>query len=68
MKFLRLLQVITLFLKHFKQGIDLEFDRYKIVVQVDIGEFKGQGIKIASRALWDTNTDTYASSSFKNVL
>ncbi|KAL2911985.1 hypothetical protein HK105_208532 [Polyrhizophydium stewartii] len=45
----------------------LEFDRYKLVVEVDIGEFKGQGIKIASRAVWDTTTDSYASASFKNA-
>nr|KAJ3420449.1 Tctex1 domain-containing protein 3 [Polyrhizophydium stewartii] len=46
----------------------LEFDRYKLVVEVDIGEFKGQGIKIASRAVWDTTTDSYASASFKNLV
>ncbi|KAI8895952.1 Tctex-1 family-domain-containing protein, partial [Globomyces pollinis-pini] len=44
----------------------LEYDRYKIVVQVDIGEFKGQGIKVASRCVWDTTTDTWASGSFRN--
>lgn len=45
----------------------LECDRYKLLVDVHIGEFKGQGIKVASRAVWDTTTDTYASASFKNV-
>ncbi|KAJ3362998.1 hypothetical protein HDU91_003172 [Kappamyces sp. JEL0680] len=44
----------------------LGYDRYKIVVQVDLGEFKGQGIKVASRSVWDTTTDTWASGSFKN--
>jgi hypothetical protein len=34
---------------------------------VHVGEFKGQGIKVASRAVIDTTTDTYASASFKNV-
>ncbi|KAJ3215537.1 Tctex1 domain-containing protein 3 [Clydaea vesicula] len=43
-----------------------EFDRYKYVVDVNIGEFKGQGIKVASRCVWDTTTDSYASSSFRN--
>ncbi len=47
--------------------LELGYDRYKIVVQVDIGEFKGQGIKLASRCVWDTTTDTWASGSFKNV-
>ncbi|KAJ3413594.1 Tctex1 domain-containing protein 3 [Chytridiales sp. JEL 0842] len=45
----------------------LEFDRYKIVVDVSIGEFKGQGIRSASRALWDTSTDSYASTSYRNA-
>ncbi|KAI8619960.1 Tctex-1 family-domain-containing protein [Chytriomyces sp. MP71] len=45
----------------------LEYDRYKIVVDVTIGEFKGQGIRVASRCLWDTTTDTYTSASFKNA-
>ncbi|KAJ3247515.1 Tctex1 domain-containing protein 3 [Chytriomyces hyalinus] len=45
----------------------LEYDRYKIVVDVSIGEFKGQGIRVASRCLWDTTTDTYTSASFKNA-
>ncbi|KAJ3334345.1 Transcription factor iws1 [Blyttiomyces sp. JEL0837] len=44
-----------------------DFDRYKLVVDVTIGEFKGQGIKVASRALWDTTTDSYASASFRNA-
>ncbi|KAJ3159526.1 Tctex1 domain-containing protein 2 [Geranomyces michiganensis] len=45
----------------------LEYDRYKYVVDVTIGEFKGQGIRVASRAIWDTTTDSYASASFKNA-
>lgn len=46
---------------------ELDLDRYKIAVDVTIGEFKGQGIRVASRALWDTSTDSYASASYKNV-
>ncbi|KAI8921151.1 Tctex-1 family-domain-containing protein [Powellomyces hirtus] len=45
----------------------LEYDRYKYVVDVTIGEFKGQGIRVASRAIWDTTTDSHASASFKNA-
>ncbi|KAI9334720.1 Tctex-1 family-domain-containing protein [Obelidium mucronatum] len=45
----------------------LDYDRYKIVVDVTIGEFKGQGIRVASRSLWDTSTDTYTSASFRNA-
>jgi hypothetical protein len=41
--------------------------RYKIVVQVTTGELRDQGVRVASRSLWDTATDNYASSSFQNV-
>ncbi|KAI9190756.1 Tctex-1 family-domain-containing protein [Polychytrium aggregatum] len=46
---------------------ELEFERYKFVVDVTIGEFKGQGIRVASRAVWDATTDSYASASFRNA-
>ncbi len=45
----------------------LGFERYKFVVETTIGEFTGQGVRVASRAVWDTTTDSYASASFKNV-
>jgi len=44
----------------------LNIPRYKIVLQSVIGEVKGQGAYIASRCLWDTETDNYAAFSFKN--
>jgi hypothetical protein len=40
--------------------------RYKIMVQVTIGQMKDQGVKITSRCLWDTAMDNYATISFKN--
>lgn len=40
--------------------------RYKIVVQVTIGQMKDQGVRVASRCLWDTATDNYASVHLKN--
>lgn len=40
--------------------------RYKILVQVTIGQRKDQGVCVASRCLWDTNTDNYASVSYHN--
>ncbi|CAM9245675.1 unnamed protein product [Discosporangium mesarthrocarpum] len=43
----------------------LNIPRYKIVVQVTIGEMKNQGVRVASRCLWDTATDNYASVDFK---
>nr|XP_057929165.1 dynein light chain Tctex-type protein 2B isoform X1 [Doryrhamphus excisus]XP_057929166.1 dynein light chain Tctex-type protein 2B isoform X2 [Doryrhamphus excisus] len=44
----------------------LGFDRYKLVVQVTIGEQRGQGVKMSSRCLWDADTDNYAEDVFMN--
>ena len=44
----------------------LNFPRYKIIVQVSVGENKRQGVLVTSRCLWNTSTDNYASVSFKN--
>eukprot|EP00904_Undaria_pinnatifida_P013628 jgi/Undpi1/9396/HiC_scaffold_27.g11853.m1 len=50
-----------------REGVKtLNVPRYKIVVQVTIGEMKDQGVRVASRCLWDTATDNYASVNFKN--
>lgn len=46
---------------------DLKFDRYKFVVQVYLGQQKSQGVRVASRCLWDHDTDDYCSVSFSNV-
>ena len=42
------------------------FIRFKGVVQTVIGQMKDQGIRVASRCLWDTSTDNYASCEYKN--
>ncbi|KAL7544395.1 hypothetical protein ACHAWF_007777 [Thalassiosira exigua] len=44
----------------------LDVPRYKIVVQVAIGQMKDQGVKITSRCLWDTANDNYATVNFQN--
>lgn len=44
----------------------LSIPRYKFVVQVTLGEVRDQGVRVASRCLWDTDTDNYASYSFKS--
>ncbi|KAL7427439.1 hypothetical protein ACHAXH_002092 [Discostella pseudostelligera] len=44
----------------------LNIPRYKIVVQVTIGQMKDQGVTITSRCLWDTATDNYATARFQN--
>ena len=45
---------------------ELNIPRYKIVVQVTLGENKGQGVRVASRCLWDHKTDNYATLTYKN--
>lgn len=42
------------------------YDRYKIVVQVVIGEQRGEGVKVASRCFWDCDTDNYTQDVFMN--
>ncbi len=46
---------------------DLKYPRYKFVVQVVLGQNKRQGVRVASRCLWDVDNDSHASFSFKNV-
>ncbi|XP_030071956.1 dynein light chain Tctex-type protein 2B [Microcaecilia unicolor] len=45
---------------------EIGFDRYKIVVQVVIGEQRGEGVKMAARCFWDADTDNYAQEVFMN--
>uniref|UniRef100_A0A3B3ZLX4 Uncharacterized protein n=2 Tax=Periophthalmus magnuspinnatus TaxID=409849 RepID=A0A3B3ZLX4_9GOBI len=40
------------------------FDRYKLTVQVVIGEQRGQGVKMSTRCFWDADTDSYAEDVF----
>uniref|UniRef100_A0A8B9BTD6 Dynein light chain Tctex-type 2B n=1 Tax=Anser brachyrhynchus TaxID=132585 RepID=A0A8B9BTD6_9AVES len=42
------------------------FDRYKMVVQVVIGEQRGEGVNMAARCFWDADTDSYAHDVFVN--
>lgn len=44
----------------------LNFPRYKIVSMVTIGQLQDEGIRMASRCLWNPSFDSYASCSFKN--
>ena len=46
---------------------DLNIPSYKIVVQTVIGEIGGQGIRIASKSLWDDKNDNWASYTYSNV-
>ncbi|CAD8065281.1 unnamed protein product [Paramecium primaurelia] len=44
----------------------IKMPRFKIAVQVVIGEVKGQGCKVTSKNLWDPTWDNYASYAFQN--
>ena len=44
----------------------LEYDRYKFVVQVVLGERREQGVRSGTRCFWDSNTDNQASENFVN--
>lgn len=41
--------------------------RYKLMVQVLLGERHGAGIKSGARCIWDADTDTLAYDQFLNV-
>eukprot|EP01013_Petalomonas_cantuscygni_P019815 TRINITY_DN3782_c0_g2_i1.p2 TRINITY_DN3782_c0_g2~~TRINITY_DN3782_c0_g2_i1.p2 ORF type:complete len:137 (-),score=15.29 TRINITY_DN3782_c0_g2_i1:152-562(-) len=44
----------------------LGYDRYKLVSQVVMAEACGQGLRVASRCLWDPDVDNFASASYLN--
>jgi len=43
---------------------DMNLERYKFVVQVVIGEQRGEGVRMACRCFWDSDSDNYASEKF----
>ena len=48
-------------------GLSSWIPRYKVVVQVTMGERKDQDVRVASRCLWNTETDNYASAAMENT-
>lgn len=40
--------------------------RYKYIVHVVIGEQKGEGVRLACRCFWDSNTDALAKETYEN--
>ena len=42
-------------------------NRYKFVVQVVIGEQRGEGVQMGTRGFWDSKTDDYACELYINV-
>lgn len=41
--------------------------RYKYIVQVVIGEQRGEGVRMGSRCFWDSETDNIANETYVNV-
>jgi hypothetical protein len=44
----------------------MKIPRFKLGIQVIFGENKGQGMRIASKCLWDVNFDNWASFTYIN--
>ena len=44
----------------------LNLPRYKFMVQVVIGELRGQGVQMGSRCFWDSTSDSQVSETFVN--
>ncbi|KAJ8313106.1 hypothetical protein KUTeg_010479 [Tegillarca granosa] len=44
----------------------LDFKRYKIVCNVIIMENKDQGVQVASRCIWNSSTDNFATYTYRN--
>ncbi|ELU01365.1 hypothetical protein CAPTEDRAFT_90344 [Capitella teleta] len=44
----------------------MDYERYKFVVQVVIGEQRGEGVKMGCRCFWDSDSDSYAQDLFLN--
>lgn len=45
---------------------ELGIERYKFVVLVSIGEYKDQGVRLASRCLWDDKRDNWIEALYEN--
>lgn len=45
---------------------ELNYNRYKIICVVNIGQLNEQGFRIGSRCCWDAKWDTFATANFTN--
>lgn len=46
---------------------EMDYPKYKIIVNVVLGEQKGAGVSCASRCFWDADSDACVSNTFVNV-
>ncbi|AIN99735.1 hypothetical protein LPMP_281020 [Leishmania panamensis] len=49
-----------------QQTVRLGYDRYKLVTHATVTEAASQGMRVASRCLWDPETDNYASYTYSS--
>ncbi len=45
---------------------DLDLPRYKLICIVHIGQLKDQGLRMGSRCLWDSSSDSFSNYEFRN--
>ena len=45
---------------------NLQIPSYKVVVQSVIGQVSGQGVRLASKCLWDVQNDNFTNFTYSN--
>jgi hypothetical protein len=45
---------------------EMNLPRYKYMVQVVLGEMRGQGVRMGHRCFWDSSSDNFVSEKFVN--
>ncbi|KAG5500422.1 hypothetical protein JKF63_03515 [Porcisia hertigi] len=48
------------------RAVRLGYERYKLVTHATVAEAASQGMRVASRCLWDPETDNYASYTYSS--
>jgi len=46
--------------------MDKKLGRFKVIVQIAVGEQGNQGFQVGSRCVWDSGVDGFATASFEN--
>ncbi|CBZ28462.1 conserved hypothetical protein [Leishmania mexicana MHOM/GT/2001/U1103] len=49
-----------------QRTVRLGYERYKLVTHATVTEAASQGMRVASRCLWDPETDNYATYTYSN--
>lgn len=54
--------------KEIKEKYSAASKRYKLIVSVNVGERKDQGVRVAIRCLWNDVADSYVTASYLNPM